>query len=362
MNIGLPKEIKNYEHRVALTPKGVKTLIADGHQVIIETNAGLDSGFEDQLYLQAGGLIVENPADAWAAELVVKVKEPQVQEYGYLRSDLTLFTYLHLAADALLADELLKKGVCAIAYETVQLQDGSLPLLAPMSRVAGRVAVQLGAHFLQKENGTEYSGKGVLLGGVDGVAAARAVILGAGTVGLNAADALIGLGAKVVMLEKNSNYLERLKAQLDQRIELQLFSEQALDRLLPTCDLLIGAALVPGEHAPRLLMRAELRRMASGSLFVDVSIDQGGVSETSRVSSFDAPIYRQEGVLHCCLPNLPSAVARTSTHALTSVTLAYIQRLAGGVALACRTDSALAAGVNVCAGNIIHAGVKKSLR
>jgi len=361
VKIGVPKEIKNHEHRVALTPDGVALLVGDGHQVRVQTGAGVDSGFADAAYDVAGAEICADPAHIWAADLVVKVKEPQRCEYPFLRADLTLFTYLHLAADVELARELLREKVCAIAYETVQMNDGSLPLLAPMSRVAGRVAVQLAARFLQKENGTAYPGKGILAGCIEGARPARAVILGAGNVGLNAADALIGLGVAVMLLENNADYLNRLKTALDPRIDLQLFTEQCLHRALPACDLLIGAALVPGEHAPRLLSRHDLARMAAGSVFVDVSIDQGGIAETSRVTDYDEPVYVEEGILHCCLPNLPGAVPRTSTHALTGATLPYVRKLAAGIQSACAADIVLARGVNTQAGLIMHKGVAKAL-
>jgi len=361
VKIGVAKEIKNHEHRVALTPEGVAILVGDGHEVLMQAGAGADSGFEDIMYIKAGARLVMDAADAWAADLVVKVKEPQVCEYPFLRADLTLFTFLHLAADAELARELLHKKVCAIAYETVQMNDGSLPLLAPMSRVAGRVAVQLGARFLQKENGTSYPGKGILTGSIEGGQPARAVILGAGNVGLNAADALVGLGAEVILLENNADYLNRLQPGLDERICLQLFTEEGLHNALPACDLLIGAALVPGEHAPRLLSRDDLSRMAAGSVFIDVSIDQGGIAETSRTTSYDDPVYVEEGVLHCCLPNLPGAVPRTSTHALTDATLPYVRKLAGGIRSACRLDITLARGVNTQDGIMLHAGVARAL-
>ena len=361
MKIGIPKEIKNHEHRVALTPDGVALLVGEGHQVLVQSGAGVDSGFTDAAYDTAGAELCADPADARAADLVVKVKEPQQSEYPFLRADLTLFTYLHLAADVELAQELLRNKVCAIAYETVQMNDGSLPLLAPMSRVAGRVAVQLAARFLQKENGTTYPGKGVLAGCIQGARPARAVILGAGNVGLNAADALVGLGAAVTVLEKNADYLNILKSELDPRIDLQLFTEERLHRALPACDMLIGAALVPGEHAPRLLSRHDLGRMSAGSVFVDVSIDQGGIAETSRVTGYDEPVYVEEGVLHCCLPNLPGAVPRTSTHALTDATLPYVRKLATGIQSACASDMPLARGVNTQAGLIMHAGVAKAL-
>jgi len=361
MKIGVPLEIKNHEHRVAMLPDGVADLVQAGHDVVVQTGAGYDSGFPDDLYRRAGATVVIDAAAAWDAELVIKVKEPQLQEYGCLRDGMTLFTYLHLAADRQLVEALLQKDICAIAYETVQLDDGSLPLLAPMSRVAGRVAVQLGARFLQQENGTPFAGKGVLTGCIEGGTPAHAVILGAGNVGLNAADALAGLGVAVTLMDSNADYLRRLAATQRKGITLQHYSERNMHALLGDCDLLIGAALVPGEHAPRLLDRADLQRMELGSVLIDVAIDQGGIAETSRATSYDEPVYVEEGVLHCALPNLPGAVPRTSTVALTRATLPYVLRLAAGVQPACQRDESLARGVNIEGHRIVHPGLAASL-
>ncbi|TLS65948.1 alanine dehydrogenase [Mariprofundus erugo] len=361
MRVGVPKEIKNHEHRVALTPEGAGCLVKEGHEVWVQCSAGVDSGFDDVAYTSAGATVVDTAAQAWAADLVVKVKEPLACEYRYLRPSLTLFTYLHLAADPALARQLIAHQVCAIGYETVQLPDGSLPLLAPMSRVAGRVAVQLGARFLQRENGTCYPGKGILAGAIEGGEAARAVILGAGNVGLNAAMALAGLGVEVTVLESNRTLIDHLAQRSFERIHLLEFTRDAMRRLLPACDLLVGAALVPGEHAPELLGREDLRLMEAGSVFVDVAIDQGGMAETSRVTTYDDPVYVEEGVLHCCLPNMPGAVPRTSTRALTSATQLYVLKLAAGVASACAGDSALAQGVNTRGGSVCHEGVARAL-
>lgn len=361
MNIGVPKEIKNREHRVSITPEGVLTLVAAGHEVFVQSKAGVDSGFPDAAYLDAGAIIVDGAKQAWACELVVKVKEPQACEYQYLRPDLILFTFLHLAADRQLAEELLKQKVCAIAYETVQLENGRLPLLAAMSQVAGRVAVQLGVRFLQRENGTDFPGKGRLAGGVLSAPAARVVILGGGNVGCHAAEALAGLGADVTILEADSLHVQHLQASLPERIRIQHFSADTLVSLLPDCDLLIGAALIPGEHAPGLLSREHLRLMQPGSVFVDVSIDQGGISETSRPTTYENPVYVEEGVLHCCLPNLPAAVPETSTQVLTQATLPYVRLLADkGVEGAIQDDPALGRGINIRDGKIVHEGVAAS--
>jgi alanine dehydrogenase len=361
MKIGVPREIKNREHRVSVTPEGVLSLVAAGHELYMQSKAGVDSGFSDAAYIDAGAIIVDAARQAWACELVVKVKEPLTCEYQYLRPDLILFTFLHLAADRQLVEALLKYKVCAIAYETVQLKDGCLPLLASMSQVAGRVAVQLGVHFLQRENGTEFPGKGRLAGGISSVPGARVVILGGGNVGCHAAEASAGLGAEVIVLEADSLHLRNLQASLSKRIRIEYFSADILVSLLPDCDLLIGAALIPGKHAPGLLRREHLRLMQPGSVFIDVSIDQGGICETSRPTTYENPLYVEEGVLHCCLPNLPAAVPETSTRVLTLATLPYVRLLADkGIEEALLSDPALARGVNTREGQIVHEGVAAS--
>ncbi len=362
VRIGVPVEIKNHEHRVAIIPKGVRALIADGHGVIVQTCAGEASGFSDSDYIAAGACIVAAAEDVWACELVVKVKEPLACEYDFLHQDLILFTFLHLAAEPALARALMQRKVCALAYETVQLADGSLPILATMSQVAGRVAAQLAVRFLQKENGTPFAGKGRLPGGVAGVPAAQTLVLGAGNVGLNAADALAGLGAEVTLLEAIQARVQTLQTSLHGHISVCHFSSENLHRLLPACDILIGAALIPGEHAPGLLRRSDLRRMQQGSVFVDVSIDQGGISETSRPTTYDEPVYVQEGVIHCCLPNLPGAVPLTSTIALTGASLPYIRLIAKhGVHEAAHLNQALSRGINIRNGRVAHTGVSESL-
>lgn len=354
MQIGVPTEIKNHEHRVAITPAGVTALTAAGHRIVVQSGAGCDSGFDDAAYLAAGAEVSESAARVWQSEMVVKVKEPLASEYDYLRPGLVLFTYLHLAAVPELAHELIERRVCAIAYETVQPDGDGLPLLAPMSQVAGRVAAQMGVYLLQRENGTPYRGRGILPGGVAGVAPVTAVILGAGNVGRHAADALRGLSAEVVLLEADAARAEALGA--------RHYSRESLLELLPACDLLIGAALIPGEHAPELLSAADIARMPAGSVFVDVSIDQGGISETSRATTYDEPVYVESGVLHCCLPNMPAVVPQSSTLALTTATLPYVQRLADlGVDGAIAADPALARGINVRDGAVLHAGVRRAL-
>ncbi len=362
MRIGVPVEIKNHEHRVAITPQGVRTLVADGHDVMVQTQAGEGSGFSDADYIAAGGRIAPAAEDAWACELVVKVKEPVGGEYDFLRPGLILFTFLHLAAAPELARVLMDRKVCALGYETVQLANGTLPVLAGMSQVAGRVAAQLAVRFLQKENGTPFAGKGRLPAGVAGSAPANVLIFGAGNVGLNAADALAGLGATVLLLEASAKRIASIQPSLHNHITAMHFSAERVRELLPDCDILIGAALIPGAHAPGLLQRGDLRRMQPGSVFVDVSIDQGGICETSRPTTYDEPAYVAEGVIHCCLPNLPGAVPLTSTVALTAASLPYIRLIANhGVNKAAQLNPALSHGVNIQDGRVVHAGVAESL-
>ncbi len=361
MRIGVPKEIKNRERRVALTPDHVQELAAAGHALDIERGAGAGAGFADEAYRQAGAVIVDTAAEAWDRELVVKVKEPLPVEYPFLRPGLTLFTYLHLAAAPGLAHELCVRGVQAIAYETVQTADGRLPLLAPMSQVAGRVAVQMGAAMLQAEvPGIPHHGRGVLMGGIAGVPRANVAIIGGGNVGEHAARAALGLGARVTVLDVRAERLVELESMLP-GLETRPLHGNSLRELLPGTDLLIGAALIPGEHAPHLLERAMIASMPEGAVFVDVSIDQGGISETSRPTSFEAPAYVEAGVIHCCLPNLPAVVPLSSTQALTHATFPYVQRLASGIAQALGGDPALRHGVNVWEGRIRHAGVADAL-
>jgi len=362
MRIGIPKEIKNNEHRVAMTPDGIATLVADGHQVVVQAGAGRDSGFSDSDYQQLGAVMVESAMDCWAADLVVKVKEPLAEEFVFLRPDLMLFTFLHLAAAPALVRVLMDKNVCAIAYETVQTEDGRLPLLAGMSQVAGRVAAQLAVRFLQTENGTAFAGCGRLPGAIAGSAPAQVLIFGAGNVGLNAAEALAGLGADVVLLEADANRVKQLQSELGDHMQVLEFSVGNMHQLLPSCDILIGAALLPGQHAPGLLQRTDVQSMQAGSVFIDVSIDQGGISETSRVTTYDDPVYVEAGVIHCCLPNLPGAVPLTSTMVLSHASLPYIRLIAKhGIDVAAQLDSALSRGINICGAKVVHAGLALSL-
>lgn len=359
MRIGIPREIKNREHRVALTPDGARALVSRGHQVFIEQQAGRDSGFEDAAYEDAGAEITD-AAKAWSADMVVKVKEPLASEYEYLRPGLILFTYLHLAAAPELAQALMRRRVLAIGYETVQEDDGSLPLLAPMSRVAGRLAVQLGVRFLQRENGTPYPGLGRLPGGIAHVPACQVLILGGGNVGQHAASAAAGLGARVTVLEADPERIAYLRKAFP-AIDVDEYSRARLVGMLGATQLLIGAALIPGAHAPGLLCGEDIACMPRGSVFVDVAIDQGGISESSRPTSYEEPVYVEHGVLHCCLPNLPAAVPASSTMALTGATLSYVMRLAEAGVEALDTDAPLARGVNVRDGRIVHRAVADSL-
>jgi alanine dehydrogenase len=362
VRIGVPEEIKNHEHRVSITPAGVRTLLADGHDVLVQSGAGEASGFPDTDYIEAGAHIVATAEAAWAADMVVKVKEPLAAEYAFLRPELILFTFLHLAAAPQLARVLMGRRVCALAYETVQLPDGTLPVLASMSQVAGRVAAQLAVRFLQKENGTPFAGKGRLVGGLADMPPAQIVVLGAGNVGLHAADALAGLGGEVTLLEAIEQRVDSLRPSLRENISVLHFCTETLHRLLPDCDILIGAALIAGKHAPGLLRRSDLRRMQPGSVFVDVSIDQGGISESSRPTTYDEPVYVEEGVIHCCLPNLPGAVPLTSTIALTHASLPYIRLIANhGVSAAAHVNQALSRGINIQDGRVVHDGVAESL-
>jgi len=347
MKIGLPKEIKQQENRVALLPSGARQLIRGGHEVIVEKHAGVGSGFPDEEYRAAGAELVDTHAEVFArADLIVKVKEPLPSEYPLLRPGQILFTYLHLAADRILTEALANSGVTGVAYETV-LVNRRLPLLEPMSEIAGRMSVIMGGYFLAKHEG----GKGVLLGGVPGVLPGRVVVLGGGTSGVNAARMAMGLGADVTILEVD---MERMRF-LDVTIHTHtLYSNEAhLVDLLPRVDLLIGAVLVPGAKAPKLVSREMLKCMKPGSVLVDIAIDQGGCAETSRATTHDDPIYVEEGVIHYCVANMPGAYARTATEALTNVTYPYLELIANyGLAEACRRQPGLLGGINVSEGKI----------
>jgi alanine dehydrogenase len=358
MRIGIPKEIKAQEFRVAATPAGVARLVQAGHQVLIERGAGYAAGFATRAYLDAGAIVVRHREAVYRADLVFKVKEPQPAELALLRPGQVLFCYLHLAAAPDLARQLLARRVTALAFETVEDAEGHTPLLAPMSRVAGRLAVQAGMQALEMVNG----GRGVLLAGVEGVPPGRVVIVGGGEVGANAAHVAVGIGARVVLLDRDPARLDAFRQRYPGRIEAVLSDPDAIDRHVAQADLVIGAVYLHGRRAPRLITRDLVRRMARGAALVDVAIDQGGIAETSRVTRHDAPFYIEEGVVHYGVANMPGAVPRTSTLALEAATLPYLLRLAGpGVAGACAADPGFAAGLNLVAGRVCHPGLAADL-
>ena len=350
MHIGVPKEIKTHEYRVGLTPESVAELIADGHTVVVETGAGEGIGAADAEYQAAGATIASDAASVFeAAEMIVKVKEPQAVERAMLRPGQILYTYLHLAPDPEQTKDLIESGAVCIAYETVTSPDGDLPLLKPMSQVAGRLSIQAGAAHLQKENG----GRGVLLGGVPGVAPGKVVIIGGGDVGYNAALMAIGLGADVTILERSNKVMERLTYQFGPKAQVLRSTPALLERLLSDADLVVGAVLVPGAEAPKLVTREMLGGMQDGSVLVDVAIDQGGCFETSRPTTHADPTYTVDGVIHYCVANMPGAVPRTSTYALNAATLYHAKRIArDGWKEALRTDPHLLNGLNVCEGKL----------
>ena len=359
MHVGIPKEIKTHEYRVGLTPAGVRELTRHGHAVTVQANAGIGAGLSDEAYRDAGALVVDTAAAVFAsADMIVKVKEPQPQEIALLRAEQILFTYLHLAADRTQTLALMASGATCIAYETVTDARGGLPLLSPMSEVAGRMSVQVGAHCLEKEQG----GSGVLLGGVPGVAPARVVVLGGGVSGTNAARMAVGLEASVVIIDRSLPRLKELDLQFGPRATTLFATTEAIEREVLRADLVIGAVLVPGAAAPKLVTRAMVRLMRPGSVLVDIAIDQGGCFETSRPTTHSAPTYIEEGIVHYCVTNMPGAVARTSTFALTNATLPFVQALADkGWKQALHDDPHLANGLNVLAGKITHAAVAQAL-
>ncbi|QFP77779.1 alanine dehydrogenase [Deinococcus sp. AJ005] len=355
MQIGLPKEIKVKENRVALTPGGAATLVRRGHTVIVQEGAGVGSGLPDQQYIDAGATI-GTAEDAWAAEMVVKVKEPIAAEYKYLREDLLLFTYLHLAADRPLTEALLAAGTTGVAYETVQIEDRSLPLLTPMSEVAGRLSVQAGAYHLQKPVG----GRGVLLGGVPGVPPGHVVILGGGVVGTNAAKMAMGLGARVTILDVSHRRLTYLDDVFFGRLRTMMSSEANIRALLPEADLLIGGVLIPGAKAPHLVTRDMLGLMQEGSVIADVAVDQGGCVETIHPTTHDDPTYVVDGVVHYGVANMPGAVPRTSTFALTNATFPYVLLLADEGRYVLKKNAALQLGVNTHRGQLTYGAVAEA--
>lgn len=358
MRIGVPREIKDHEFRVGLAPQGVRTLRAAGHEVHIETRAGAAIDFSDALYREAGAVIAATPQDIYACDMVIKVKEPQAAETPLIRPGLILFCYLHLAAARELTEQLLHSRATCIAYETVTDAQGGLPLLTPMSAVAGRLAVQMGAWALTMANG----GSGVLLAGIPGVAPGKVTIIGGGVVGSNAARIAIGMGAEVTLLEQNPARLRHLEEVFGTGLKTRYSDAEAIAQCVREADLVIGAVLVSGKHTPRLISRALVRSMRPGSVLVDISIDQGGCAETSRPTSHSQPIYIEEGVVHYCVANLPAATARTATLALTQVTLPYALALASkGVVRAMQEDAGLKNGLNLCAGHITLASLAEDL-
>jgi alanine dehydrogenase len=359
MRIGVPKEIKVLEYRVGMVPAGVTELVHDGHEVIVETNAGSGIGMTDADYTAAGATVVESAKEVFAAaDLIVKVKEPQLAECAMLRDDQVLFTYLHLAADPEQADALVKSGTTAIAYETVTADDRSLPLLTPMSEVAGRLSIQAGAFALQKANG----GRGVLLGGVPGVAPGRVVVIGGGVAGTNAAEMAVGLGAQVTVLDRSVPRLRQIDEIYGGRVRTEYSTKHAVDKLLPEADLVVGAVLIAGAAAPKLVTREHIRAMRAGAVMVDISIDQGGCFETSKPTTHAEPTYVVDDVVHYCVTNMPGAVPRTSTFALTNVTLPFVRSLAKfGWREALSRDPHLAHGLNVHAGHVNHEAVAHDL-
>ncbi len=358
MKIGVPKEIKAAERRVAATPAGVKALIDHGHKVFVETQAGLGSGFPDEAYAQAGARVLDRADDVWAeAEMVIKVKEPIGPEFDRMKPGQVLFTYLHLAADRSLTEKLLKRKIIGVGYETVQLPDGTLPLLAPMSEVAGRLSVQMGAYCLEAKNG----GMGILLSGVSGVRPSRVTVIGGGVAGLAAAVTAVGIGARVSVLERNPTRLRYLEDIFGGRFVTIMSNPANVEEEVLSSHLVIGAVLIPGATAPRLITRDLIRRMMPGSALVDIAVDQGGISETTRPTTHEAPTYVVDGVVHYCVANMPGAVPRTSTIALTNVTLHYALEMADlGWRQAMSRDRALNLGLNLWEDGIACRAVAES--
>jgi alanine dehydrogenase len=359
MRIGVPREVKIHEYRVGLVPSGVRELVAHGHEVVVETRAGEGIGVGDTQYKQAGAQVAATAADVFkSADLIVKVKEPQLPECRMLRKGQVLFTYLHLAADPEQARALIASNATAIAYETVTAADGSLPLLTPMSEVAGRMSVQVAASCLQKANG----GFGVLLGGVPGVAPAKVVVLGGGVSGMHAAEMAVGLGADVTVVDRSVRRLRELSALYNNRLKTAYSTSEAIEQLVIDADVVIGAVLVVGAAAPKLVTREMVKRMRPGAVLVDISIDQGGCFETSRPTTHADPTYSVDGVIHYCVTNMPGAVPRTSTFALTNATLPFVRALADlGWRDALKRDPHLARGLNVHEGVITHEAVARDL-
>ena len=357
MIIGVPKEIKVREYRVGMTPAGVRMLTSRGHKVLVEKGAGEGSGLKDAEYVAQGATIVPTAAEAWGAEMVVKVKEPLPAEFGFFRENQILYTYLHLAPELALTKKLAEKKVASVAYETIELEDGSLPLLRPMSEVAGRMAVQVGATCLEKEKG----GKGVLLGGVPGTRRGRVVILGGGVVGRNAATIAIGMGAQCTVLDVRAETMAYLEDVFGGAIETLYSNPTNIEQAVARADLVVGGVLLAGARAPKLVTEDMLKRMEPGSVVVDVAVDQGGCIETCRPTTHDNPTYEVHGVVHYCVANMPGAVSQTSTWALTNTTASYAVKMADmGLLPAIKADRALAKGVNVLQGHVTYEAVAQA--
>lgn len=359
MLIGVPKEKINNENRVAMTPAGVVTLTSAGHKVLIEAGAGAGSGFTDEEYRRAGAEIVTNASDAWTVDMVLKVKEPLEEEYKYFREELILFTYLHLAAEPELAKVLLEKKIVSLGYETVQLPNGSLPLLTPMSEVAGKMATQLGAQYLSKTNG----GKGILLSAVPGVHRGKVTIIGGGMAGANAAKVAVGLGAQVTVIDVNPDRLRQLEDIFGNELTTLMSNRYNIAQAVQEADLVVGAVLIPGARAPKLVTKEMVQSMKPGSVIIDIAIDQGGIFETTdRVTTHDDPTYVKHGVVHYAVANMPGAVPQTSTMALTNVTVPYALQIADkGYQKACLENEALLKGMNTLNGYITHKAVAEAL-
>ena len=358
MLLGIPKEIKNNENRVAITPAGVKSLIAAGHKVRVQATAGFGSGISDEQFRDAGAEIVPTAKDAWAADMVMKVKEPLEAEFELMRPNLYLFTYLHLAAEPKLATQLIERKVRAIAYETIQLPDRTLPLLKPMSEVAGRMAPQVGANLLEKRNG----GRGILLGGTPGVHRGTVTVIGGGVSGSNAVKIAVGLGAEVIIIEKDQKRLEYLDDIFGSQVTTLMSDSYNIEESIKRSDLVIGSVLIPGAKAPKLVTREMIKKMNPGSVVVDIAIDQGGCFETSKPTSHEKPTYVEEGVIHYCVTNMPGAVARTSTFALTNHTLQYALKIAKDPVASIKSDAALALGVTTWDGHCTYQQVADDLK
>ena len=360
MRIGVPKEIKDHEYRVGIVPSGVKALVDAGHKVYIEKGAGIGSGITDSDYRIAGAKIVQSAKELYASsEMVVKVKEPLPAEYLFLKESQILLTFLHLASDINLTQAMVDKKIIAIAYETIQLNNGTLPLLTPMSEIAGKMSIQIGASYLQKDKG----GRGILLGGVPGVKPGTVVIIGGGVAGINAAKIAVGLGAEVIVFDINLERLTYLDDIFKGRIITLMSNSENIEKFVIYADILVGAVLIPGARAPVLVKKYLVTQMKPGSVVVDVSVDQGGCIETCRPTTHSNPVFDVKGVIHYCVTNIPAAVSRTSTFALTNVTFPYVLKIANrGVNQAAAIDEALARGINVLKGKITHAAVAESFR